>query len=187
MYEERWWSPVNSPVVDENGEVEAIIHNANDVTEDRRAEAALSESEARQAFLLKLSDKLRPLGDAMEVQTVALSMLGEHLAVNRAFFNEIDEQRDAYVIHRTYANGVAPLTGQFRLSDIRRTSELAGAGEIVVFDDVSIDPRLSAAERASYAAMELAAGVGVPLIKNGRWVVGSTRQPPDIGRPQTST
>jgi PAS domain S-box-containing protein len=46
-FEERWWSPVNSPVLNEQGEVEAIIHNANDVTDERRAEAALRASEAR--------------------------------------------------------------------------------------------------------------------------------------------
>lgn len=46
-FEERWWSPVNSPVLDDDGAVEAIIHNANDVTEARLAEIALRESEAR--------------------------------------------------------------------------------------------------------------------------------------------
>ncbi len=48
-FEERWWSPVNSPVLDESGEVEFIIHNANDVTEQHRAEASLRESESRLA------------------------------------------------------------------------------------------------------------------------------------------
>jgi PAS domain-containing protein len=42
-FEQRWWSPVNSPVFDESGAVEAIIHNANGVTEQRRAETALRE------------------------------------------------------------------------------------------------------------------------------------------------
>jgi PAS domain S-box-containing protein len=46
-FEERWWSPVNSPVLNEDGEVEALIHNANDVTDEYRAEAALRASEAR--------------------------------------------------------------------------------------------------------------------------------------------
>ena len=46
-FEERWWNPVNTAVLDDNGEVEAIIHNANDVTEERRAELALRESEGR--------------------------------------------------------------------------------------------------------------------------------------------
>ncbi len=44
-FEERWWSPVNSPILDDKGEVEAIIHNANDVTRERR-------SERHQALLL---------------------------------------------------------------------------------------------------------------------------------------
>ena len=59
-FEERWWSPVNSPILDENGEVEAIIHNANDVTDDRRAEAALRDSERRaQLLLAELQHRVR--------------------------------------------------------------------------------------------------------------------------------
>jgi len=32
-FEERWWCPVNSAVLDDD--VEALIHNANDITEAR--------------------------------------------------------------------------------------------------------------------------------------------------------
>ena len=142
-------------------------------TVDRaHSELALRQGEERQAFLFKLSDAIRVLGDPLEIQTAALRVLGEHLGVNRAFYNVIDEERDAYVIHRTYTDGVAPLTGHFRLSNIQWTAELAGSGQIVVFYDASADPRLSAAERAAYRAMEVAAGVGVPLIKDGRLVAG---------------
>ena len=37
-FQERWWSPVNSPILGDNGEVEVIIHSATDVTKERRAE-----------------------------------------------------------------------------------------------------------------------------------------------------
>ena len=47
----RWWCPVNSAVLDDD--VEALIHNANDVTEERRVEAALRESEARLQTLIE--------------------------------------------------------------------------------------------------------------------------------------
>ncbi|WP_413294426.1 response regulator [Bdellovibrio sp. HCB185ZH] len=33
VYQERYWSPVNTPVLDENGEVAYILHQATDVTE----------------------------------------------------------------------------------------------------------------------------------------------------------
>ena len=50
--EERWWRLVNSPVLDERGEVEAIIHRATDITEQRRGEAALRASEERHRILV---------------------------------------------------------------------------------------------------------------------------------------
>ena len=55
-FEERWWSPVNSPVLNRHGEVEGLIHNANDVTDQRRAVKALHDSEAQ---LLAMNETLR--------------------------------------------------------------------------------------------------------------------------------
>ncbi|UYZ61241.1 PAS domain-containing protein [Hymenobacter latericus] len=46
-FEQRWWSPVNAPVLNERGEVVAIIHHVNDVTERHRAQQAVQGSEAR--------------------------------------------------------------------------------------------------------------------------------------------
>ncbi len=62
-FEERWWSPVNSPVLDEDGEVEAIIHNANDITEKLRADAALRESEARFRLMADVVPQLVSIAD----------------------------------------------------------------------------------------------------------------------------
>ncbi len=47
VFEQRWWSPLNTPVLDALGTVEAIIHQVTDVTQARRTEAALRASEAR--------------------------------------------------------------------------------------------------------------------------------------------
>jgi PAS domain S-box-containing protein len=46
-FEERWWSPVNSPVLGPDGEVALIIHRVEDVTRQRRAETARRESDER--------------------------------------------------------------------------------------------------------------------------------------------
>ncbi|MDR3478328.1 MAG: PAS domain S-box protein [Gammaproteobacteria bacterium] len=41
-FEERYWSPVNSPVLDENGEVQYIIHRVDDVTSYVKSEGILA-------------------------------------------------------------------------------------------------------------------------------------------------
>jgi len=46
-YEERYWSAVSTPIFDELGNLMCISHTASDVTEQRRSETALRESEAR--------------------------------------------------------------------------------------------------------------------------------------------
>ena len=156
---------------DEDGRT-VVQCNVRDISERKRAELILRQNDERQTFLLKLTDAIQMIGDPLEVQTAALRVLGEHLAVNRAYYNVIDEEQDTYEIYRTYANGVAPLIGQFRLSEVSYAAKTAGSGQIVVFDDASIDARMSEAERAAWASMEVAAGVGVPLHKDGRWVAG---------------
>ncbi len=45
-FEERWWSPVNSPVSDEEGTLAYIIHRVEDVTEYVRGQIAATGSEA---------------------------------------------------------------------------------------------------------------------------------------------
>ena len=170
-YEERWWSSVNSPVLNENGEVEAIIHNANDVTEDRRAEAALNESEERQAFLLKLSDVLRPLAEPLAVQVEAMRVLGQHLAVSRAQYHEIEPNNEWIKPGGGYANGVPLHPGSSRMDDFGAfVRDAYEGGRTLVVSDTALDTRISAAERAAFAGIGVRAFVAVPLVKNGRFV-----------------
>ena len=125
--------------------------------------------EERQAFLLKLSDALRPLGDPLDVQEVAARLLGEHLRANRVGYAEIDG-RD-YVIRREYARGVRPLVGKGPVGTFGAALRDAyHSGEVVVVNDVGTDPRFTEAERATMQARQIAAYVGVTLIKGGRMV-----------------
>jgi PAS domain S-box-containing protein len=73
-FEERWWSPVNSPVLGPDGEVECIIHRVEDVTPFLKAlvtgawppnsasierEAVVAELYTRARELQRLNDELR--------------------------------------------------------------------------------------------------------------------------------
>ena len=159
----RAWRP------DEVHLLERVVARLWPVVARVRAEEALRRSDERQAFLLKLSDALRPLGDPLDVQEVAARLLGEYLRSNRVGYAEIDG-RD-YVIRREYASGVRPLAGEgpvgtfgVALRDAYRN------GETVVVNDVSTDPRFTEAERTIMQARQIAAYVGVTLIKGGRLV-----------------
>src|SRR3712207_506992 len=58
----------------------------------KEIEAQLRASEARRAFLLKLSDALRPLSDPIAIQAEAARLLGEYLGSGRAYYVEVDEK-----------------------------------------------------------------------------------------------
>jgi len=81
-FEVRYWSPVNSPVLDPDGTVSSIIHQVEDVTEfvrleERRTEQAAVTSELRdrtarmEAEILRRSAELRDANEQLRVANAA--------------------------------------------------------------------------------------------------------------------
>src|SRR5262245_45924161 len=123
-----------------------------------------------QAFLLRLSDALRPVSEPLDVQEVAARLLGEHLRVNRVGYAEIEGGR--YIIRREYTNGVTSLVGRGPTATFGfgQLSEAFRRGETVVVHDVETDPRLIEPERVNLRVRQIAAFAGVMLLKGGRLV-----------------
>jgi PAS domain S-box-containing protein len=142
-----------------------------DITKRRRAEAALGASEEHQAFMLDVSDTLRPLADPITIQATAARLLGEHLGASRAVYAEIEADDAHFTVHRDYVDGVPSFAGRYLLdsfgpgfaNDFR-------AGRTVTVVDAERDVRVSEAERAVYAPGKVRAFVAVPLVKDGRLV-----------------
>ena len=86
-----------SPIKDAAGNVVAASKIARDITQRKRMEAALRESEQRQAFLLRLADAMRATADPVAVQNIAMQMLGEHLKVGRAFHFRAEREGDQWI------------------------------------------------------------------------------------------
>lgn len=63
------------------------------ITARKVAEAGLKESEERQAFMLTLSDTLRPLTQARAIKAAACALLGGKLGASRAYVVEMDEAK----------------------------------------------------------------------------------------------
>jgi PAS domain S-box-containing protein len=120
-------------------------------------------------FIVSLNEQLRPLRNPAEVQAVAIRLIGQHLAASRVSYSYVDG--DEFVISRSYTDGVQPITGRGRLTQIGvGIVEAYRRGETVVVTDVRAEPRLREFEQAHWVERQTAALVGVPLIKDGRWL-----------------
>ncbi|QJR35947.1 PAS domain-containing protein [Gemmatimonas groenlandica] len=171
----RQYEYIFVPVLDADGEVEAVAGTTRDITDRLQAEQRLRESEDRQTFLVNLADALRPLADPAAVQSEAARVLGERLGANRVAYFEI--RGEHYVIERDYTADVATLAGTYPVSSFGPTlHDTLLTGHTVVETDATIAPGRSADERAAFAAIQVRGHVDVPLVKGGRFVAGMAVQ-----------
>ena len=156
---------------DETGAVAGLLKTAIETTQRVLAERALRESQDRQAFLLKLSDALRPLGDPVQIQNEAARILGERLDADRTLYAQIDAGREVGVIECGYVRGDAPsLAGEHAFAAFMPFVEAYRAGRALIVDDVETAPSIPAADLPAYRAFALRSVVGVPLVKQGEVV-----------------
>ncbi|WP_420138864.1 PAS domain-containing protein [Sphingomonas sp.] len=132
---------------------------------------ARKEVERRQAFLLTLTDALRPLARSADLESMAMRVLGQELGVNRAFFATIDADGQYWEIRHDYVDGVASNAGRHAMSDFQRQRlEIWRSGIVTTVSDSETDADLSASDRAAYAAFGARAAIGIPLVKGGQLV-----------------
>lgn len=160
-----WYEVDAFPLLEEN----KIAVLFNDITQRKKDETQLRESEASQKFLLQFNDKIRNVYDAMEIQAIAADMLGAYLKVNNAHYDEV--VGDDVYIHHSYTDGLPPLTGKFRQQDFGgKLIEGHKKGEIQITTDIPNDPQITESEKKAFAKVGIGAYVAVPLVKDGQWV-----------------
>ncbi|GEO18120.1 PAS domain S-box protein [Microvirga aerophila] len=167
----RWTNVHAAPLLASDGSVRKWVGMNIDITERKQAEEALRASEERQAFLLKLSDVLRPLGDAHEIQREASRVLREHLGGNRVVYSEALSDAEIVPAGADYAPDASWFSGSYRLSNY--SPDLAAsyqAGHVISQDDPASDPRLSDQQRRAFAADRTGGWAGVPLVKESHLV-----------------
>ena len=171
------WREPHDPSERDLNLLDVLARQAADLLERAQAEAALRESGERQAFLLKLSDALRPLENPGDVQLAAARTLGEHLGVDRCFYfvPEWENGEQINVIERDFyiAAGMPSLVGRY---PVRAFGAAIFApilrGEVVAIADVEALPNLSPQELQSHRAVNARTFVSVPLFKKSEYVAG---------------
>lgn len=164
------WFDVYFSRIDDNGRFVAIVFS--DISDRKRREVIMHENEARQAFLLKLSDILQQFVQPNDIKAAAMRLLGEHLGVSRAQYHECDSSGEYYSADGVgYANGLPLLDLKYRIDNFGTfVNEDFAAGRPYRIDDLEVDPRISAEERDAYRTYQIRAGAGVPLIRGGKLV-----------------
>lgn len=170
VFEDRYWSAVNTPLLDDSGALVCISHRTRDVTDVWNMQEALRRSNERQNFQLRLSDELRPLDSPHDVVRVALEMLAQRLKVSRLVYAQVDEVRGTFLVRNEWvAPGHSSMADEPRaLNDFGpEVIDLLRAGRPVVVHDVSMDAG-TRDHADAYASVEIGASLSIPLVKAGR-------------------
>ena len=188
---ERWWRPVNSPVLGDDGDVELILHSVEDVTELvqlrdevvasdqsardqlaiidmlRTSEAVLRESEQRHRFRIELSDALSELTSPSEIMAEVAERLGSYLCVDQANYYLVDGNR--FVVTEEWRTDASPgILGSHLLANFGDgTVARLQAGDVLRFDDTR-----GIEGQEAFAAAGMAAVLSVPLRRDGHWAAG---------------
>ncbi len=148
---------------------DVLARQAADAIERTTAQATLRESEARQAFLLSLSDALRLLRKPAEIASTAAECLAERFDLNRVFYAEFFGS--LMKIERDYTRGVGSLVGEHDLAafgpDLLHAYH---ACPIVKVDDVRTDARIGEDARSGLLARQVGSYLDVVLFEREQWV-----------------
>jgi len=144
-----------------NGQTE-IAAFVLDLTERKQSQ--------RDAFLLQLDDRLRPLLDPEEIVQTACRLLGEHLQVDRCIFGHFETDEETFDLTWNYVgSGMPSMVGRYKLSQFGAVAQLLRANLPCVVNNIEADGGL-AAVRDGYRQSHIAAHISVPLQKAGKLV-----------------
>jgi PAS domain S-box-containing protein len=160
----------NSVLLDDEGHMSSVMSLVLDRTEHKEALEALRASEERQAFLLQLSDTLRPLDNAAAIEETADRLLGRYLGVDRCGFGEVDATGDQLAITDDWAApGMRALARRHHADDFGQPLvEALGRSETIVIHDARTSELTQGAEvAATLDAIQAGAGIVHPLLRQG--------------------
>jgi PAS domain S-box-containing protein len=163
--EEAFFTFCYSPIRDEAGRVAGFLDTVVETTGKVLAER-------RQAFLLRLEERLRGLADPHELTLAAAEVLGRQLGAVRAGYGEVDATGETVAVERDWTDGtVSSLAGEARLLDGFGPAVIAElqAGRTLVVEDCLADSRTAGdTYAATWASIGARALVCVPLLKAGQ-------------------
>ncbi len=140
---------------------------AHDVTETKRTQQVIRESEDYFRFLNDLSEATRTLADPEQIMAVMSRMLGEHLSVSRCAYADVEADGEEFTILHDYTDGCASTVGKYKLSLFGpRAVATLNSGETLIIRNVE-EELLPDEGAAMFDAIGIQAIITCPLVKKG--------------------
>lgn len=127
--------------------------------------------ERQQAFILQVADALRSLTSAVAIEQTACRLLGEYLETDRAYYVELDHERQRATVVRDFVRGATPsLAGHHAFAACAPVFATMQGGRPFIATDTTTDPRISENDRPAYAALAMRSFISMPIINAGTLV-----------------
>jgi GAF domain-containing protein len=168
---ERWIDALAVRVGDASDPLVAVVFR--DTTPTHRHAELLRAGRERHAFLLRLSDALRPLEHPSEVMETAARLLAAELDAERVFYALVEPDGTTAVTRVEVVGRSAAPAPDSRVPIAALGEPLLAAlraGTTLVTADIATDPRLAGLGLAHIPIFQGGAAIGVPLVSEGRWV-----------------
>ena len=170
----RWVSTHGQCARDGDGRPTRFLGVAFDITErveaEENARATAEELRAAtesQAFVYALAEQQRAAEDSDEIMASTSRALGERLSLDRVGFFRVDDDRALQFGPSWTSDKLPPITGTIPGGTMGQPlRDQYALGRTVVIRDAANDPE----HRDTPLARLSPAGIGVPLLRQGRWV-----------------
>jgi signal transduction histidine kinase len=134
--------------------------------EQARSEEGQRSIEGSQSFLVALNDRLRPLRDAIEIQSEAVQLLGERLGADWAYYVEYDNDLAYGTVHSNYQKFDGPsLIGRYPLNERKDFIAAMAAGLTIAEGDIQSSAFDTPQTRAQHVALGVRGYAGAPVVK----------------------
>ena len=138
-----------------------------DITERKRVEVILQQSEQRKSFLLQFSDVLRPLINSVDIQAAVTQMAMRHFEADRCYYCELEAEKA--IIRRDASRPDLPsVAGEYPLRSFPLLQAVIDAGRPFVVTDVHTTEIVDESLKKLCIQLQVISFVDVPVIKNGQ-------------------
>ena len=162
-----YYNFVYQPYREDDTIITGVMVLATDVTEQVIARKTIEESEKHQAFLLKLSDTLRPLDNPVDIEGAVTKIALDFMGADWCHYATIEE--DNLIIQRGASRGDFPsLAGVYPIGGFVLFKDVLNTGIPSIIDDVHTTDILDEELKQLCIQLQNISFINVPVIKNGK-------------------